>query len=117
MPFITRDLHVKSLPEANLWELTRELEYQHNASVITVPAGTVTDFASIPAALRWRFNVNGKCRRAAVLHDYLYGIEFATRECCDRIFYAAMLDCGVWWWNARVMYWGVRAFGWTRGRW
>lgn len=115
--FLTPDLHVKSLPKAGWWELTREVQYERNVYLHTVPAGFQTDLASIPRLLRWRFTVNGKSRRAAVLHDYLYSIKYATREVCDQIFKSALRDCGMGKYNAWVMYMGVRAGGWTRGRW
>lgn len=115
--WITPDLHVKSLPKAGMWELTQELQYERGVQTYTVPVGFQTNLASIPWFLRWRFNVNGRHRRAAALHDYLYSIEFATRETCDAIFLDAMVDGGAGRYNSWVMHKGVRLGGWTRGRW
>ena len=115
--WLTPDLHVKSLSAASEWELTKKLVYMYQGEPLEVPAGTQTDFASIPRALRWRFNINGKTRRAAVLHDHLYGTKWKTRKQCDAVFKSAMRDCGVSRYNAWVMWAGVRAGGWTRGRW
>lgn len=38
---------------------------------LTVPAGYITDFASIPRPCRWLIPNAGKSAKAAVLHDYL----------------------------------------------
>jgi len=117
MGWVTEDLDLRSMPKAGWWKLLSELTYERGVQTYTVPADFETDLASIPRVLRIRFSVNGKHRRAAVLHDYLYSIKFADRKTCDMIFKSAMHDCGVSKYNAWVMWVGVRAGGWTRGRW
>lgn len=53
---------------------------------ITVPAGFVTDFASIPR-LFWRILPPwGSYNRAAVVHDFLYHTHYTTRAEADLIF-------------------------------
>lgn len=39
---------------------------------IVVPAGFVTDYASIPRALGWLIPPRGKYNRPAIVHDWLY---------------------------------------------
>lgn len=102
--------------------------------VFVVPRGYITDFASIPRTLRGMpgFDINGRSRPAAVLHDYLYSMQgkvpimysksfgdpavvgqtqdltFSRKE-CDDLFYEALqsVECP----TAKLMYIGVRVGG------
>jgi hypothetical protein len=49
---------------------------------ITVRAGYVTDFASIPRLARWLIPTTGRSAKAAVLHDWVLamGVTEPTRE-------------------------------------
>jgi len=81
--------------------------------IITVPAGTVVDGASIPS-WAWVFvgaPLSGDFRRASVIHDY---------ECVTRVvpspqvhcrFYRAMRADGVGRFRATVMYLAARWYG------
>lgn len=102
----------------NEWVLERDLRwvehfgYGRDPLVLVVPRGFITDLASIPRPLRGVLNVNGRSRRAAVLHDYLYCAQRCTRAAADEIFRRALAAEGV---NAVVRntyYAGVRAGGW-----
>lgn len=77
-----------------------------------VPAGFITDLASIPALLRPLFNPNDNGRKAAVLHDARYCIKAGTRKEADDIFLEALERCGVGFLRRWAMYSGVRAGGW-----
>ena len=81
---------------------------------ITVPAGTVTDFASSPPRLWGLFPpIGAGITEGSIVHDYLYqhpGVF--TRADCDEIFYQIMLAMGTRRARARVGYWGVRLGGW-----
>lgn len=104
---------------------------------LIVPQGFITDFASIPCAVRAMpsMDPNGPSRPAAVLHDFLYcaaghvGLLMSgpwsaweedrrrmfrlTRSECDELFYEALLACrGVSRATALSMYLGVRIGGW-----
>jgi len=86
-----------------------------------VPAGTVTDFASVPRVLWNILPPFGKHSRAAVLHDWLYQAapRRMTRGQADALFCDAMRACGVGWLTRRAMYAGVRVGGgvaWRRYR-
>lgn len=93
------------------WTLLSDLVW-HGATRIVVPAGFVTDLASIPRMLRWLLQQNGNSRRAAVLHDFLYATQPVTRAEADSIFRAALKAervIGI----GRGLYWaGVRVGGW-----
>lgn len=80
---------------------------------ITVPARYIIDFASIPRMLRGVLNVNGRSRRPAGIHDWLYGSQELPREICDQIFKQALIAEGMKPWQAQVYYLGVRSGGWV----
>lgn len=51
--------------------LVQPLIYQGRDDMFTVPAGFVTDFASVPRFMTWLIPTMGAYTRAAVLHDWL----------------------------------------------
>lgn len=58
-----------------LWALERELSYRTDIGgegTITIPAGFVTDLASIPRLVTNLFPPDGPWTEAAVVHDALY---------------------------------------------
>lgn len=80
---------------------------------LAVPAGFVTDLASIPRALRNlpAFDPNGKSRRAAVLHDFLYAKQFLPKDVADTILRDALLWEGCSSGEAAAFYEAVSLFG------
>lgn len=58
---------------AETWELAAPLVYRGDRDVWTVPAGFVTDFASVPRVVTWLIPRFGRYTLAAVLHDWLCG--------------------------------------------
>jgi hypothetical protein len=95
------------------WELDRNFSYHHTIMAIAVPAGFVTDFASIPRFF-WRIlPPTGKYGKAAVVHDFIYrtpGVPL-TRAEADQVFCDAMEDLGVGRVTRNVMFRAVRVFG------
>lgn len=99
------------------WEVFETFVYSTevagNKTIILVPAGFTTDFASIPRVF-WRvLPPTGKYGKAAVIHDYIYrtpGVNL-TRAQADGIFRDAMADLGVSAATRNLMFYGVRAFG------
>jgi hypothetical protein len=84
---------------------------------ITVPAGFITDFASIPKFL-WNIRPPmGLYGKAAVIHDWLYqnsgnvGKFTYDRKTCDNIFLQAMKDSEVPNYISYLLYHAVRHFG------
>lgn len=51
--------------------LTEDLVYEGRDQTFTVPAGFVTDFASVPQFMYWLIPSYGQYTNAAVVHDYL----------------------------------------------
>jgi len=95
------------------WVVLLALIYMAKSGVRhIVPRGFITDLASIPAFLRGLFNVNGLSREPAVLHDFLYCIQYTTRAEADALFLEALESAGVGWATRYSMYLAVRAGGW-----
>jgi hypothetical protein len=92
--------------------LLRGFQYHYGPIKIKVPAGFVTDYASIPWLLTPIFHPRGRYNRAAVVHDYLYKTGAVSRAVADAIFLEAMQILGVGFCRRYLMYWAVRRFGW-----
>lgn len=79
--------------------------------LIRVPAGFVTDFASVPRFF-WRvLPPTGQYGKAAVVHDFLYRTHAAIKADADKVFLEGMLVLGVPRWKAKIMYAAVHVFG------
>lgn len=98
------------------WALLAPLRYYSEglAREVAVPAGFVTDFASVPRWVPIAYALFGGIAQAeAVVHDFLYRRgSGVTRAQADSTFLEAMTVMGK---PARVrypMYWGVRIGGW-----
>lgn len=98
---------------ADHWRLVQDMMYQtKSGKIITVPKDFLTNLASVPRVLRPILNRNGKSRRPAVLHDWLYTNQVCvSRKEADKLFYEALRSEGMNWAGAQVYYRGVRAFG------
>lgn len=121
--------------EPAMWRLTAPLIYDSNSlnSLIIVPAGTVTNFASVPRIPIVYLISGGVGNAAAALHDWLYtpphytgvGVGIVTRGQADIVLLGAAIDGmrvdgdGLWtaicnqinYLRAKLMYLGVRLFG------
>lgn len=85
---------------------------EHLDKVVTVPAGFVTDFASVPRLPVAYLLAGGAADQAAVVHDYLYHHhEICSRGDADAVFDEAMGVTGQPWWRRKMMWAGVRLFG------
>ena len=108
--FLNTRLPLNSLPPweckdgVQLYEVAGDFSYQSEklGRIITVPAGLVTDFASIPRPV---WNVidpeDPRIGWASVIHDYLYSHQGTlpdgftyTREQADAVLREAMEVCG-----------------------
>jgi hypothetical protein len=112
----------------SLWALQRELIYTTVVGdTITVPAGFVTDLASIPRIVGGILPPDGPWTEAAVIHDCLYftmgGVNlWHGRRCISRakpysrseadgILREAMADIGVGLAQRNIIWSGVRVGG------
>lgn len=93
--------------------LLEPMEYQVGTSdkVITIPAGFVTDYASIPRPLWSLYSPHDQYSRAAIVHDYLYWAQLCTREQSDNLFLIAMKESKVPETTRNAVYLGVRGRG------
>ncbi len=78
---------------------------------LVVPAGFVTDFASIPRRMQGLISKLGPHLCPAIVHDYLYWTHSCSRVRTDEIFLKMMEDLGVPWATRHLMHVGVRWFG------
>jgi len=91
------------------WKLLAPLKYTTNEGVkYVVPAGMVSDFASVPRRPLAYLLTGGTAHRAAVLHDWLIRDKVVPREQADDLFLEAMESVGVPNWRAMLMYQAVR---------
>ncbi|EAO0848194.1 DUF1353 domain-containing protein [Salmonella enterica subsp. enterica serovar Minnesota] len=82
-----------------------------NSDVISVPAGFVTDLASVPRIFWTLLPPDGKYAKAAIIHDYLYDNALRTKREADKIFLDGMTVLGVPRWKRVIMYQAVKLFG------
>jgi hypothetical protein len=97
------------------WTILQPLIYQSDIAktVIVVPEGFVTDFASVPR-LPLVFLVTGdSAHSAAVVHDFAYSRQEMTRSMADAVFREAAIASGEPGWKSWAMYLGVRIGGWV----
>ena len=97
------------------YRLTNDITFVINGKRFLIKKGFETDGASIP---RWLWIIIDhpfapKIVRAAVIHDYLYGLKY-NRKDADRLFRQTLREDKVAEYKVRLMYAGVRLGGWTR---
>jgi hypothetical protein len=81
------------------WALISPLVYEGKTDTFIVPAGYVTDFASVPRFLHWLVSPYGPYTNAAIVHDWLITdcipAELVTSYDTDGIFRRIMQELGV----------------------
>lgn len=83
----TSHLWIEPTDETREFFLCKELRVSSDIiGDFVIPAGFVTDGASIPIGLRWLFPFGGRKMVAAVVHDWLYGANICTKEDADLVF-------------------------------
>jgi hypothetical protein len=126
MSSFTTELRVHPNSDGRTWTLDEAFGFYIDSNdatsmTINVPAGFVTDFASIPQ-LFWNILPPwGTYGKAAVVHDYLYGRQGVltemsppwkyTRKQADEILLEGMKVLGVNWCTRWIIYTAVRNFG------
>jgi hypothetical protein len=95
MPFDSgTPLQVEEVDE-RWWRVLADLKYHGKSQDFVVPAGTKTDFASVPRLFTWLVPTSGKYTKAAVLHDYLCQTGAIPRNDADGVFRRALREVGV----------------------
>jgi hypothetical protein len=79
------------------WMLLEPMVYRVLSSPdsIVVPAGFITDFASIPPEVQSFLQELDRPLRPAVIHDYLYWTRTCTRQQADNLLQLAMTEMHV----------------------
>jgi len=114
----TTPLDVRPLSDGKRWVLLANFSYDvgylGSGDTICVPAGFITDFASIPK-LAWSIIGGpwGKYGKATVIHDYLFETQQRSWRETNQIFLEGMRVLGVPWWKRTTMYSMVVAFSWV----
>jgi len=97
------------------WITLTKIEFTVDLVRYTIPAGFVTDFASIPKFSRVTINRIGKAVMAYVIHDWLRtdkGQLMKTKK-CDKVLYILSIQLGESWYTSNKVYYSLRGFGWT----
>lgn len=103
------------LADGKRFRLIDAVSYDYGLQHFVVPAGFVTDFASIPGIGRMFLPKWGRYGWAAILHDYLYSSacpELVSRKEADRMFKTFMKVRDTPLIHTWIIYTAVRLFGW-----
>lgn len=102
------------------FRLSYRLAGEEDYRQITVPAGMLTDLASVPRLMRVFVGRVGLHLEPAIVHDYLYiawqavqgkSPNSTDRSFADRLMFAAMKEAGVHWFHCHAMYLAIRLMG------
>ena len=109
---VRKHTHDASADQRGTWSLTAPLVYRSDLiGLITVPAGFVTDFASVPR-IPVAFLLAGDCgQETAVIHDFLYTTHQVDRAKADAVLREALVAGSEPRWRAWLMWLGVRIGG------
>lgn len=97
------------------WRVLKNIKFVHNINgkivCVEVPAGFVTDFASVPRPF-WVFTPpDGKYTMAAVVHDYLCSHpKIMKRKAADELFMEIAEKSGVGRATAYIMFASIRIY-------
>lgn len=107
-----RGMPLRNRAGRQLWLTLCEFQYYSDiAGLITIEAGFVTDFASIP---QWALSLLGDVAHLpSIPHDHGYNKATMSRKMADDVLYEACILTGVPKWKAKLIYAGVRLGGWV----
>lgn len=108
MAFIEGEIVVAQV-DASTWALREPVVYAGNVDTFTVPAGFLTDFASVPRIFVWLLPRYGDYSKAAILHDWLLREAPISRADADGLFRRSMRELGVSLARRWMMWAAVRA--------
>jgi len=100
------------LRAGSLFELVDPVAVSIGPVLVVVPAGYVTDFASLPAVLHWWIRPTDiRSARAAIVHDWIYHTHILPRSLADAIFQVVLRLDGMPRRKAKILTAAVRAYG------
>jgi Protein of unknown function (DUF1353) len=109
--FTTRP-NLQVLARPDYWAIHEGVTWWSRDLEVRLPAGFVTDLASIPHLLRNLMNVTGRSRDGAILHDALYTCQELPRSRADEALRLALIESGMSSAGARLYWLGVKIGGW-----
>jgi len=113
--FVTGQFFYNGEWDGENWITLSDIEFSINLQKFKVPAGFVTDFASVPKIARSVVNRIGHGCIGYVIHDYLRKDtqqEISTKT-ADKALYKFMRLLGESRYTSKKVYYGLRLFGWT----
>lgn len=103
---------ITELLDGNLFALVDPVRVRIGPMTIVVPAGYITDFASLPSVLHWWIRPTDKrAVRAAVVHDWIYHTHILPRGIGDAVFQVILRQDGMPRRKAKLLSTAVRACG------
>lgn len=100
----------------NLFRLIEPLEYHVGSwpskEIIIAPEGFITDFASVPRIFWPIISPIDTHANAAVIHDFMYQTNYASKARCEWIFDEALGVLDVPEWKRICLVKSVVVFGW-----
>ncbi len=107
------DMPLKNRKGRQFYQVNDPLVYKSDvaSTIIKVPAGFVTDLASIPRLPLVDLLLNGLVDEPSVVHDYLYSVGMFLRDVSDRVLHEACILTGITPWKAHAICAGVRVGG------
>lgn len=95
------------------WRLIAPLVYQSDVAgmTFTVPAGFISDYASVPRAPLVYWLCGDTSTMASVVHDAIYTYHWVDRATADAVLKEASAVTGVPAWRRWIMWAGVRIGG------
>jgi len=111
--FLT-SLQTEDIDDGNA-RLLSPLKYESDIldSLIIVPAGFVTDFASVPRVPIAYMLFGDRAHHESVVHDWCYQRHICTKSQADKIFLEAMVVRKKPRYIRWPMYWAVALAGWS----
>lgn len=98
--------------DGHWFALLEDLSYEdEDGSIYTAPAGTLTDFASIPRAVWWLWPKNGKHSAPAIIHDHNCTVRRLPSPKVHAIFRRGLKARGCSRVTQLVLWLAVRLFG------
>jgi hypothetical protein len=94
--------------DAVRWMMIEPVRYIGETETFVVPAGYVTDFATVPRIAVWLIPRFGSYTKAAILHDWLLTDSEVSSVDADNLFRRALRELGVPPVRRTLMWVGVR---------
>lgn len=108
---MNKELIVSVKQNGKIWVLQDDFHFYLDDTIIVVPKGFETDFATTPMLVDFIFGYEFKFSKANVIHDYLYSTKKYDRKTSDYIYYKSLIKLGISTTKSRIAYLSVRIFG------